>query len=187
MVGPCYSLHRIHRDIWLTVLYCCSASQRNKEHQRRIEAHGPVVAALVELEETACLGTTSMERHVGRLQHQLDVLRELRASLHPHQHVHGRVASARDRARVGRTEGQPTEEVLRIAVECEGTCRWIANQALASARKERSVLDAYKADLQRSVLLCRRIRDKHHRQDRADTTFRTWSATELKTGQACGA
>ena len=93
------------------------------------------------------------------------------------------MATATDRGKVCKLRDHPTHESLRLAAEIEDSARKAANDAVKEARSQRSLLEAFKADVQRAMLTRTQQLMEYHRMDKAGTTFRSWNKEELKLGK----
>ena len=153
-----------------------------KEVKRREVLNRPVVEALVELEETAIIGSGSLEDHEAKVRRQLAGLWEVYNGLKAHYEGHHTVANAVNRATCHRMIDHPTHEALKLAADREDTARLAANQAVKAAQLEKSRLEAYKADVQRAMLARTKKTMEFKRVDAQGTTFKAWSAEELKMG-----
>ena len=154
-----------------------------KERRRREAVNRPVVEAIVELEETAMLGVAALRVHEEKLTSMMQRLHEIYHHLASHYDAHEKVATARDRARVGKLNDHPTHESLRLAAEIDDSARKAANDAVKAAREQRSLLESFKADVQRAMLTRTKQLMEYHRMDKAGTTFRSWNTEELKLGK----
>lgn len=154
-----------------------------KERRRREAVNKPVVEAVVELEETAVLAVASLRAHEEKLTNAMQKLHDIYNHLASHYDAHQKVATARDRAKVGRVVDHPTHESLRLAAEIDDSARKAANDAVKEARSQRSLLEAFKADVQKAMLARTKQLMEYHRMDKAGTTFRTWNKEELKLGK----
>ena len=157
-----------------------------KERKRREIVNRPVVEALVELEETAVLGVTALLAHEDKLALYIQRLHDIYHHLASHYDAHTRVATCRNRSRVGKLNDHPTHESLALAAEYEDSARNAANKALTAAREQKSLLEAYKADVQRAMLGRTKQIMKFNQMDKAGTTFKTWTAEEKKLGPPAG-
>ena len=150
-----------------------------RQRRRREELNQPIVHAIVELEEIASLGIASLSGHAERLQSQLEGLSEVSECLSCHHAAHHGVVQASDRARTHRPLDQPTHVALSLATTRKDSARNIANNAVRDATRERSRLEACKADVQRAVQARRQMELAFRRMDRAGTTFHAWTREEL--------
>ena len=105
-----------------------------KERRRREAVNKPVVEAVVELEETAVLAVASLRAHEEKLTNAMQKLHDIYNHLASHYDAHQKVATARDRAKVGRVVDHPTHESLRLAAEIDDSARKAANDAVKEAR-----------------------------------------------------
>ena len=103
-----------------------------KERRRREAVNKPVVEAVVELEETAVLAVASLRAHEEKLTNAMQKLHDIYNHLASHYDAHQKVATARDRAKVGRVVDHPTHESLRLAAEIDDSARKAANDAVST-------------------------------------------------------
>lgn len=158
--------------------------EASKERKRREAVNRPVVEALVELEETAVLGVECLQGHEDKLVMYLERLHSIYRHLASHYDAHEKVAKCRDRAKVSKLHDHPTHESLRLAAEYDDSARKAANDAIKACREQKSLLEAFKADVQRAMLGRTKQLMEYNRMDKAGTTFKSWNKEELKLGQS---
>jgi hypothetical protein len=153
---------------------------RGKERARREKANGPVVEAINELEEIAQASAEELLVHEEKLERCYERSRELYSKLQLHYLAHEKVATTRDRSKIGRLEAEYTHKALELAAEWDDTARSACNAAGKAARENQSVIEAHKADVQRAMMQRTRLQMEFNREDKAGTTFKAWSKEELR-------
>ena len=156
----------------------------DKAVRRREEANAPVVEALAELEEVAMLGAEALTAHEDKLERLLrTALPEAAQDLAAHHIARERVVNTTNRVEADHLVDEATHECLRLAAELEDTARWALTEATKAARREASVVEKCKADVQRAAQEKGRLLAKFKADDLRGTTFRGWNNVELEMGR----
>ena len=151
--------------------------------RRHTEAVKLVQEALSELQEIAELGAESLASHEENLRKFLEIiLPEHEQDLRAHFNARERVVKTTNRFEADHLVDEATHDCLRLATESECLARYTLNRALKAARRERSVLEACKADLQRAAQQKHRVLEKHKHDDLRGTTFLSWNQMDLTEG-----